>query len=190
MYWATSGSQLSNPGKLRTLLAKAHFNLRAGDSRKERKDKKGQKVCHPVVIVKVNGMKCRALLDTGATGSYISAFLVDLLKVKPSSTLTRGIKTIMGLVTKRIETYDVKISDTQEKCIPPACATKIEQRELLSLENPDYPELMEIYPYLKGVQMKETDTKRILPIHVTLGANEYTKIKMAGYQRAGAMGEP
>ena len=130
-------------------------------------------------------MKCRALLDTGATGSYISEFLVDLPKVKPSSTLTRGIKTIMGLVTKRIETYDVKISDTQEKCIPPACATKIEQRE-----NPDYPELLEIYPHFKGAQMEETETKRILPIHLTLGANKYTKIKMAGYQRAGAIGEP
>ena len=24
----------------------------------------GEKVCHPVVIIKVNGVKCRALLDT------------------------------------------------------------------------------------------------------------------------------
>ena len=38
--------------------------------------------------------------------------------------------------------------------------------------------------------MEETDTKQILPIHVILGANEYTKIKMASYQHAGAMGEP
>ena len=30
--------------------------------------------------------------------------------------------------------------------------------------------------------MEETDTKELLPIHVILGANEYTKIKMAGYQ--------
>ena len=66
----------------------------------------GEKVCHPVDIIKVNGVKCHALLDAGATGSYISAFLVNLLKVKPSHTLTRGIKTIMGLVTKRVETYD------------------------------------------------------------------------------------
>ena len=87
----------------------------------------GEKVCHPVVVVKVNGVKCRALLDTGATGTYISALLVDLLKVKPARTLTRGIKTIMGLVTKRIETYDVKISDAQGRFTLPVCATKIEQ---------------------------------------------------------------
>ena len=116
----------------------------------------GEKVCHPVVIIKVNGVKCRALLDTGATGSYISAFLVNLLKVKPSRTLTRGFKTIMGLVTKRVETYDVKICDTQEKCVLPVCVTKIEQRKLLTLENPNYPEMVERYPHLKGVRMEET----------------------------------
>ena len=38
--------------------------------------------------------------------------------------------------------------------------------------------------------MEETDSKELLPIRVILGANEYTKIKMAGYQRAGAVGEP
>ena len=98
----------------------------------------GEKVCHPVVIIKVNGVKCRALLDTGATGSYISAFLVNLLKVKPSRTLTRGIKTIMGLVIKYVETYDVKICDTLN-CVLPVCVTKIEQRELLTLENGVFP---------------------------------------------------
>ena len=38
--------------------------------------------------------------------------------------------------------------------------------------------------------MEETDNKGILPIHVILGANEYTKIKMAGYQRVREIGEP
>ena len=108
-------------------------------------------------------MKCRALLDTGATGSYISAFLVNLLKVKPSRTLTRGIKTIMGLVTKRVETYDVKICDTLEKCVLPVCLTKIEQRELLTLESPNYPEMLERYPHLKGVRMEELTQRNSFP---------------------------
>ena len=38
--------------------------------------------------------------------------------------------------------------------------------------------------------MEETDTKELLPIHVILGANEYTKTKMAAYQCAGAVGKP
>lgn len=109
-----------------------------------------EKGCHPVFIIKGNGVKCPALLNTGATGSYISAFLVGLLKVKPSCSLTRGIKTIMGLVTKRVETY-VKISDTQEKCRLQVCATKINQRELLTLEIPNYLQLLSRYRHLKGV---------------------------------------
>ena len=56
----------------------------------------------------------------------------------------------------------------------PVCVTKIEQRELLTLENPNYPEMLGRYPHLKGVRMELTDTKELLPIHVILGANEYT----------------
>ncbi|KAK3751387.1 hypothetical protein QZH41_002580 [Actinostola sp. cb2023] len=150
----------------------------------------GGKMCHPVVVVTVNGVKCRALLDTGSTSTYISGLLVDLLGIKPTETATRSIKTIVGLVTKRIETYDVKISDTGGSCVLPVCATKVDRKELLSLENPNYPDIIKKYPYLEGVLMEDTATKPLLPIHVILGVNEYTKIRMSGYQRAGEMGEP
>ena len=33
----------------------------------------------PVVVVKVNGIMCRALIDSGAGSSYASANLVDAL---------------------------------------------------------------------------------------------------------------
>ena len=39
-------------------------------------------IIYPVVVVKVNDVMCRALLDTGAGSSYISAKLVDILKIK------------------------------------------------------------------------------------------------------------
>ena len=37
----------------------------------------------PVVTVRVNGITCRALIDTGAGNSYASAKLLDLIKMKP-----------------------------------------------------------------------------------------------------------
>ena len=46
----------------------------------------GEKVCHPIVLVKVNGVTCRALLDTGATVSYASGYLLDRLKLRPTRT--------------------------------------------------------------------------------------------------------
>ncbi len=42
-----------------------------------------QGVVYPVVVVEVNGIKCRALLDTDAGSSYISGKLIELLKIKP-----------------------------------------------------------------------------------------------------------
>ncbi|XP_020909539.1 uncharacterized protein LOC110247453 [Exaiptasia diaphana] len=150
----------------------------------------GDNVCHPVVIVKVNGVMCRALLDTGSTSSYISSFLLNLLNVKPAETLTRRLKTIVGFFTRRVETYNVEISDTSGECVLPVSVTKADCKELLSLDNPNYPGILKKYSYLKGVQMEDTATKEKLPVHVILVANEYTKIKMAGYQRAGNIGEP
>ena len=38
----------------------------------------GSAVIHPVVIVGVNGRKFRALLDGGASQSYVSSALIDL----------------------------------------------------------------------------------------------------------------
>ena len=73
----------------------------------------GEKVCHPVVLVKLNGVTCRALLDTGATASYASGYFLDRLNLVPSRILTRQIQTIVGTVTKRNDTYNVQVSDTK-----------------------------------------------------------------------------
>ena len=36
-----------------------------------------QHMAYPVAVVKVNGLKCRALLDIGAGSSYASASLIN-----------------------------------------------------------------------------------------------------------------
>ena len=42
------------------------------------------KVVYPVVVVKVGGIECRALLDSGASSCYASAKLLDLLGKQPT----------------------------------------------------------------------------------------------------------
>ena len=64
------------------------------------------------MVVKVNGVTCRALLDTGATVLYASGHLLDRLKLSPKGTATRRIQTIVGEIAKRIEIYELTISDT------------------------------------------------------------------------------
>ena len=148
-----------------------------------------EKVCHPIVLVKVNGVTCRALLDTGATVSYASGYLLDRLKLRPTRTHTRRIQTIVGVVTKRSEIFNVQASDTDEKYAIPLGVTRIDRAELLSVENPNYAVMISKYPHLKGVYMEDTDLK-MLPVHVILGTSDYARIKTCESQRTGAMGEP
>ncbi|XP_068674447.1 uncharacterized protein [Montipora foliosa] len=149
----------------------------------------GEKVCHPVVLVKLNGVTCRALLDTGATDSYASGYILDRLNLVPSRTLTRQIQTIVGTVTKRTETYNVQVSDTKGNYTIPLSANRIDQAELLCVENPNYREMIGKCRHLKGVDIEEP-TKSLLPVHVILGASDYAKIKTSTSQRTESIGEP
>lgn len=150
----------------------------------------GEKVCHPIVLVKLNGVTCRALLDTGATASYASGYILDRLNLVPARTLTRRIQTIVGIVTKRTETYNTQVSDTKGNNAISLRVTRVDRAELLSVENPNYKEMISKYRHLEGVSMEDTDTKSLLPVHVILGASDYAKIKTRESQRTGAIGEP
>ena len=135
-------------------------------------------------------MICRALLDTGATASYASGYILDRLNLVPSHTLTRRIQTIVGIVTKRTETCNAQVSDTKGNNAISVRVTRVDRAELLSVENPNYKEMISKYRHLKGVTMEDTDTKSLLPVHVILGASDYAKIKTRELQRIGAIGEP
>ena len=66
-------------------------------------------VIHPVVVVTVNGYKFRALLDSGASHSYVSSRFVGLVNVQPRSSSLRQIAMLMGVTTKKMKTYDVVV---------------------------------------------------------------------------------
>ena len=51
----------------------------------------GGGVIYPVAVAVVKGIECRALLDTGAGSSYVSAELMRLLHKRPSRTEYRRI---------------------------------------------------------------------------------------------------
>ena len=95
----------------------------------------------------------------------------------------------MATETNSIHVYDIKVSNLKGDCtIPRVRVTKIERSEPLSLENPDYPEIIKIYEHLRGVCMDDFEKKSAHPVHLILGKNEYTKIKMSEAHRTGDMG--
>ena len=59
-----------------------------------------------VVLLEVDGIKTRALLNTGAGSSYASAKLVNTLREKPAEIKTKKIEMMLGSMTTKVELYD------------------------------------------------------------------------------------
>ena len=144
----------------------------------------------PVIVIKVNGVKCRALIDSGAGSSYISAKLVNILKVKPEETQTKQVDMLMSTKRIRMESYQLTAESVDDNHKMNAKFIKVNKAELLSIENPNYQGLIRNHAYLKGVKIADNDKKRQLPIHVVLGNGEYARIKTETKPRVGNDGEP
>ena len=71
-------------------------------------------VIYPLVIIDIEGIKCRALIDTGAEASYASSTLIDRINKKPIRKQYKRIET-MGSSTKSIPVYSVEIRDSDRE---------------------------------------------------------------------------
>ena len=60
-------------------------------------------VTYAVAIIKVNGIKCRALLDRGSGSSYISESFIDLLKINAVGKEHKTIETLTKSTTKNLK---------------------------------------------------------------------------------------
>ena len=131
----------------------------------------------PVVVVKVNGVMCRALIDSGAGSSYASANLVDMFGKNPSEVKSQRIHMLMASKTTRVEIYDAEVSSLDENFKTNVKVSKVNKPELLFVKNPNYDQLLRKHDHLRGVTMDDGDTKPQLPIHLILGNGEYARIK-------------
>ncbi len=103
----------------------------------------------PVVNVRVNGVLCRALIDSGAGSSYASAKLIHELHLKPVDVQTKNIDMLMYSKQAHLKTYEVKIESTTNEFTMTINLIKVDKPELLFLENPNYENLIQNYPHLK-----------------------------------------
>ena len=145
-------------------------------------------VLHPDFVLKVNKVTCRSLLDTCARSSYASATLLNRLKVKPIQKETQNIDMMMISSTRKVEVYDLEISDLSGKFTLNSKVYKVDRNTLLSPPNPKYKEIIEQHQHLRG--MNDRDTKLDLPIHMILGARDHLRIKVQEITRVGSPGEP
>jgi hypothetical protein len=147
-------------------------------------------VTYPVVVVDVDGIRCRALLDTGAGSSYASATLLALLNKQPVRKEYRRIEMMMQTSTKMIEVHKIKINSVEENFNLETEVTKVDRDVLLHLNNPRYKEMIAKYPHLKAISMQDVDNKPELPVHLILGTSEYARIKTGTPPRIGKPGQP
>ncbi len=145
---------------------------------------------YPVVVVNVEGIKCRALLDTGAGNSYASAALLDLLPKRSRKKEVRRVEMMLGSVTKEMELSTLRVEAVNGEFAMDVSVTKVDKGELLFVDNPNYAKLINSYQHLEGVQMEDKDQKPKLPVHLVLGAGDYMRIKTAEKPRVGKIGEP
>lgn len=129
-------------------------------------------VVYPVVLVEVDGIKTRALLDTGVGSSYLSTKLISALRKRPVETKTKTIEMMIGSTTTRVEIYNAEVKSTNDKFKMNVSLTKVHKPELVRIENPKKKELISRYSHLEGVHMDDDNTKCQLPIHLVLGVAE------------------
>ena len=112
-------------------------------------------VVYPVVLVNVDGIKTRALLDTRVASSYASKQLINALHQKPAETQTKRIEMMLGSMTTKVEMYNVTMTSITGDFRMSVTVSKVDKPELMMLENPKYDDLMKKYTHLSGVHMDD-----------------------------------
>ena len=82
---------------------------------------------YPVLVIEVEGVKCRVLIDTGARSSYASSKLINKINKKPICRETKRVETLMHSVVKKTEIYQFEIGIE---------INKLKKEVLLKLSNP------------------------------------------------------
>ena len=128
-------------------------------------------------MVKVEGVICRALIDSGSGSSYVSVVLASKIYKKPKKKEPKKID-MFHSTTKWVEILGVTIQNIARNFELKTQLNKAEKDTLLSLPNPNYLEIISHYPHLNDIKLNDMVKKKELPVHVILGVSDYTKIKM------------
>ena len=117
-------------------------------------------VTYPVLVIEVEGVKYRALIDTGAGSSYASSKPMHNINKEPIRRETKRIETLMHSVVKKTKVYQFEIGYINQEFKIGIEINKLEKEVLLELPNPNYPEIQKSYNHLKDIIINETDTKK------------------------------
>ena len=90
-----------------------------------------------------------------------------------------------------LQMYEVEVSSLTEDYRTQVEFAKVDKKgPLLTVDNPNYREIVKKYSHLKGVEILDTDTKEKLPVHIVLGKNVFSRIKKPTKPLIGEETEP
>ena len=92
-------------------------------------------VVYPVVVVEVEGIRCRALLDTGAGSSYASVSLIERLNKQPDHKQLNRIEMMMTTTSQKVEMYKVQIPNMKGSFSLPTTLSKVDKGVLWTVPN-------------------------------------------------------
>ena len=150
----------------------SHLDLRKDTNQSQSPTNQSSESVLPVIIIKVNGVKCRALIDTGSGSSYISAKLVDILKAKPVATPFTQVEMLMSSKSVNVDIYEMDTESLDGKHQMKVKLLKVNKPELLPVENPQYADFLRGNAHLSGVEIAHKDAKSELPVHVIFGSGD------------------
>ena len=127
-------------------------------------------VIHPMVLVDVDGIRCRAILDTAASTSYASSSLVNALKKKMLRKEAREIEMMLGTKKTVFEVYAAELKAVDGDFSMTTEITKLDKPVVTEVPNPDFVGILRKYAHLKGVNIADMSQKEQLPIHLILVA--------------------
>ena len=101
----------------------------------------------------VKGVRCRALVDTGA-GSCASSALIERLSIKPERQERRRIEMLMHTTSCKVEIYQLDIANLDGSFHLPVEVSKAEKDVLLKVSNPNYVKVVQKFKHLKGIKVE------------------------------------
>ena len=91
----------------------------------------------PIIPIKVDGITCRELINTGAGSSYASRKLINLLKRKPRETKTKEVDMLITSQVTKLEMYDAQIES-----LDGSFSIEVKLTKVLTVDNPKNQELI------------------------------------------------
>lgn len=141
-----------------------------------------------VVVVEVEGIKCRILLDTGVGRSYVFVVFLDRILSIGYKKEVWKIEMLLGVLIREVELVIIVIFDVNRKFLMFVEVIKVDKGELFILENLKYREVIERNLYLSGVVMNDVDIKSRLRVYIILGVGDFVKLKIESVSKIGEFG--